>query len=252
MGTPKTPEPVPAPSIPDDDLEGWLTKAEAAEFMGVSVDVINRLARAGRLHPEKDSEGRNKYDPSELNDCKMRDAAIPIRSAERVQTAHDMRREQFAEYELSTVKALLGMIDKPREKIDDLLFRTISRLEAENVMLRGELTKGRQQVEEALDTTAERNVAMSLVTNESAVKRIAAERIIGTVASMFAKGGGVSLTSEQLRELVLVEDFLTPEQKKQAQQAIVAQSPAKKTVETKPETKPEAKPEAAPEGEPKP
>ena len=35
-----------------------------------------------------------------------------------------------------------------------------------------------QRVQEALDTTAERNVAMSLITNESQVKAVAAKRII--------------------------------------------------------------------------
>jgi hypothetical protein len=203
----------------------WPTKAEVAEQIGKSLAAVTRLQKAGRLTPRVDESGNNRYDPKEvakvLADPLMRGGAT--------------RGEEFAEYQLDTVRALIGLVKDPRERIDDLQFRIIERQDKQIQTLLEQLEKQRSEVDAARDNTADRTAALNIMNSETRVKELAGMRMVETLSRLMSGGNnsGVQLTPEQLQELVLVEDFLTVEQVKAAKAAIVA-SNAKKNGGTPP------------------
>lgn len=199
----------------DPSPEGWLTKGEAAHYLGGSLAMVTRYTAQGKLHPMVMPDKTNRYDPEELRDCKEQSHGRgPARAKPRV--------EEFKEIELDTVRALVELVKDPREKIDTLLFRIIERLEKENAEIRAELKANRLVVSEAEDTASDRRIAEKLVTDESKVKTEAAHRLMATVGALFGGRAGVQLTPEQLQELILAGGFLTKEQEDQAKKLIVA------------------------------
>jgi hypothetical protein len=214
----------------DDEEEAeitdrWPTKAEVAEQIGKSLAAVTRLQKAGRLTPRVDESGNNRYDPKEV----AKVLADPL------MRGGSTRGEEFAEYQLDTVRALIGLVKDPREKIDELQFRIIERQDKIIEKLTDQLEKQRAEVDAARDNTADRTAALNIMNSETRVKELAGMRMVETLSRLMSGGNnsGVQLTPEQLQELVLVEDFLTVEQVKAAKAAIVA-SNAKKNGDTPP------------------
>jgi len=212
----------------DDETEitdRWPTKAEVAEQIGKSLAAVTRLQKAGRLTPRTDDSGNNRYDPKEV----AKVLADPL------MRGGNTRSEEFAEYQLDTVRALIGLVKDPRERIDDLQFRIIERQDKIIEKLTDQLEKQRAEVDAARDNTADRTAALNIMNSETRVKELAGMRMVETLSRLMSGGNnsGVQLTPEQLQELVLVEDFLTAEQVKAAKAAIVA-SNAKKNGGTPP------------------
>lgn len=207
------------------DIEGFLRRPEAAKILGASLAKMTRLQDKGRLNPvEKD--GVYFYDPQEVHELKreLERESILLKTPEG-------RKEAMAEYQLDTVRSVIGLVKEPREKIDAIQFQIISELRAENKILRDELKASREAVEAAKDQTAERAMAMSMAQSEGRIKETAALRMVETIGKLINGKQGVQLTPEQLEQLILAnsdggEKFLTEEQEKQAK-AIVSQSKAK-------------------------
>lgn len=200
--------------------ERWPTKQEVADQIGRSLAAVTRLQKAGRLSPKIDDSGNNRYDPKEVAKVLADPAA---------RGGANTRGEEFAEYQLDTVRALIGLVKDPRERIDDLQFRIIERQDRQIQTLLEQLERQRSEVDAARDNTADRTAALNIMNSETRVKELAGMRMVETLSRLMSggKNSGIQLTPEQLEELVLVENFLTPEQIKAAKAAIVA-SNAKK------------------------
>jgi hypothetical protein len=213
----------------------WLTKAEVAKKIGKSLTAVTRLTAAGRLTPVvvKDGAGvaQNRYDPQEVAEI----CADP-----KMQPSADDRREVFAEYQLDTVKAVIGLIREPREKIDSLQFEMIDRLMKRIVDLEAQVEAGRRAREEALDQSAERALAMKMQENDMSIKKMATERVLTTIGKLITGPDNVKFTPEQWEEMLIAngdgeEQFLTPEQVKQGKEIVArwkASTNGKAVVET--------------------
>lgn len=202
-----------------------MRRPEAAKFLGVSLPKMTRLQDKNRLHPVTE-EGINFYDPDELAELKgeLEREKIQLKTPEG-------RREAMAEYQLNVVKDVIGLVKEPREKIDAIQFDIIKDLRAENARLTALLAATAKEVEQAKDTTLERNMAMEIAKSESKIKETAAIRMVNTIGALIGGQKGVQLNADQLEQLILAnadggEPFLTPEQEKQAK-AIVAEAKAK-------------------------
>jgi len=195
--------------------ETWYTKDAVAAQLGKSLAAVTRLQKAGRLSPRIGSDGKNRYNPREVAEV-MSDPSAPGRAS--------TRGEEFAEYQLDTVRALIGLVKDPRERIDEIQFRIIERLEKENNMLRDRLEANRVVVEAAQDNNADRQAALNIMNSETRVKELAGMRMIETLSRLISggKSNGVQLSPEQLEQLIMVGDFLTPEQANAAKAAVVA------------------------------
>lgn len=234
----------PEPEITDE----WPTKTEVANRLGKSLAGVTRLQKAGKLHPHKDEDGCNRYEPAEVQ--RLLDDPSEV-SAD--------RREEFAEYELSTVRALIGLVREPREKIDDLLFKIIERQEIQIGKLLAQIEANRVEVEAARDGAADRTVASNMIQSETRVKELAGTRFIEMLSRLMTNGkqSGVQLTPEQLEQLLIAsaegEPFLTSEQTKAAQATIVAwKAKEKQTAIQKTPPKPEPTQKVEPPSEPEP
>lgn len=209
------------------DYTEWPTKAEVAARTGLSTTSIWRLHKAGRLNPKK-VHGVNRYNPEEVSailaDPHSDDTPGPPLDPEE-------RRDAFAQYELATVRSLLAIVKEPRERIDDILFGIIDRLETKVALLDTKLEGQRKELEEARDGTSERNVAVQMMQSESRVKELAGMRAVDTVARLL--GGsttGVQLAPQQWLDLLTLDHnvpagekpFLTAEQTKQGQHIVMA------------------------------
>lgn len=204
--------------------ERWPTKQEVADQLGKSLAAVTRLQKAGRLTPRIDDSGNNRYDPKQV---------AQVLSDPTARGGANTRGEEFAEYQLDTVRALIGLVKDPRERIDDLQFKIIERQDAQIARLLDQLEKQRTEIDAARDNTADRTAALNIMNSETRVKELAGMRMVETLSRLMSGGNnsGVQLTPEQLEELVLVENFLTPEQIKAAKAAIVAKN-SKKTAAT--------------------
>jgi hypothetical protein len=201
-----------------EEILTWPTRAETAKELGVSLSKMSRLEREGRLHHvDGENEKDYRYDPDEIADYL------------------ENPKGRKSEESFSVERALVELIKQPREKIDVIQFDIIKGLRAELAEVRAELRAGRLEVEAALDQTSERQTAMKIMSDESAVKRMAGERLVGTLGAIL--GGaktGIAFSEEQLKELVLVEGFMTDEQRKEAQRLIVVMAKKKPAPEVKP------------------
>ena len=207
----------------EDDIEiteRWPTKQEVADQIGKSLAAVTRLQKAGRLSPKVDDTGVNRYNPKEVAQV----LADPL-----ARGGANTRGEEFAEYQLDTVRALIGLVKDPRERIDDLQFRIIERQDKQIEKLLAQLEAQRVEVDSARDNTADRTAALNIMNSETRVKELAGMRMVETLSRLMSGGNnsGVQLSPEQLEELVLVENFLTPEQVKAAKAAIVASNSKK-------------------------
>jgi hypothetical protein len=202
--------------------ERWQTKGEVSAALGKSLAAVTRLQKSGRLNPKVDDNGNNRYDPKEVAEV-LADPNAGGRA--------NTRGEEFAEYQLDTVRALIGLVKDPRERIDDIQFKIIDRLMKENEDLHKRLEANRIIVDEAKDNTADRQAALGMMQSETRVKELAGMRMVETLSRLMSGGkqSGVQLSVEQLEELVLVDNFLNDEQLKAAKAAIVAQKSKAKT-----------------------
>lgn len=197
---------------PAPDVSEWLTKDEVAEQLGVTRTTIKRMTDDGVFNPLRDATNRLRFKPSE------------VKWAETHRGGNKKPKEEMAEFELQTVKALLSLVKDPREKIDAILFDMIKDLRVENEKLRGVITAQQADVEAARDGNADREGALAMIKSEAAIKQFALTRIIEKASILFSGGkvGGVQLTPEQLEQLVLAGEFLTPEQENTAKAIVTA------------------------------
>ncbi len=207
---------------PEDELpngwEEWPKRAQVAKMLEVTETSVVRYEKAGNLNPCKDPDGCYRFDPAEVS-VLMATRGIGNKRREAMVT----RTEELKEWETSTIKSIVGLIEKPREKIDEIQFEIIKDLRAENLSLRTKIEAMWAEVETARDNTAERNMAQGIVMSETRIKELALHRLIekGGQLLMGFKGmsGGVQLTPDQCEQLLIVakeapgeESFFTPEQ----------------------------------------
>lgn len=215
------------PERPSDEviIREWMTKAEVAKRINKSLAAVTRLSATGRLNPVSIKDGmgvaQNRYNPDEVQAI-LADPAM--------QPTSDDRREVFAEYQLDTVKAVIGLIREPRETIDKLQFEIIAELRKENGELRAEIKTMRADVEAARDNSAERQIGIEMVKNDQAIKKMATERVLVTLGKLISGPDGVQLTPDQWEELIIAngdgeKEFLTPDQVKKGKE-IVARAKA--------------------------
>lgn len=208
----------------DPDITGWYRMPEAAKKIGCSLSAITRMSDKGILTPHV-VDAVNWYDPGEV------DAVAAERQANRDKlSTPEGRREVLAEFQVTVVKDIIGLLKDPREKIDSILFDMISGLRVRVKELEAELDSSRKAVEEAKDQSLERSLAIKTVESEGRIKELAMSRMVETVGKLINGFGktGVQFTPDQLQELLLAnkdgdEPFLTAEQVKAAQ-AIVDQA----------------------------
>jgi hypothetical protein len=203
----------------------WLTKQQVADKFGKSLAFVTRLTTKGVLNPvsvRPDDGGvpQNRYDPLEVAEA-MADPKLVAQG----QSSLDQAKEDLALYQLDTVRAVIGLIREPREKIDALQFEIIAGLRARVKDLEAEVDAGRKAIAAALDQSAERAIAIEMTKNDQAIKKLATERVLNTIGKLISGPDGLKFTPEQLEELVLAngdgeEQFLTPEQVKQAKEII--------------------------------
>jgi hypothetical protein len=200
--------------------DDWLTKAEVANRLGKSVTAVTRLQNAKKLSPQRDTDGNNRYDPAEVEKL-LEEVPLDASSAD--------RREQFAQFELTTVKSIISLVSAPREKIDALQFQIIEDLRAENKELYARLKSQTEEIEASRDNSAERTMAVNLSNSESKIKEMAFHKFLETVQRLLTggKATGIQFTPKQLEELILTDEFLTEEQKAQAKASIMASATTK-------------------------
>jgi len=210
-------EPTPLEEMPNG-WEDWPKRAQVAKMLEVTETSVIRFEKAGNLNPILDPDGCYRFEPSEVAVLGASRGKGNMRREAAVTRADELK-----EWETSTIKSIVGLIEKPREKIDSIQFDIIKDLREENRMLRTKIEGMWAEVEQARDNTAERNMAQGLVMSEARIKELALTRLIekGGQLLMGFKGmaGGVQLTPEQLEQLLIAakeapgeESFLTPEQ----------------------------------------
>lgn len=192
--------------------DNWLTKQQVAERLGRSIAAVTRLQAKDLLHPLRDVDGTNRYDPDEVDQV-----------ISNIDVTRSLRKEEYADYELSVVKDVVDLVRVPREKIDDLLFRIIERQEKQIEGMLVQRDKDRAMVDAAKDNAAEREMATDLIKSETRVKEFAVNKFIQTVSSILTNGksNGVQLSPEQLEALLLEEGFLSAEQQNAAKKAVI-------------------------------
>lgn len=216
------------------DKVTWYRRDKVVELLDCSPAKITRLQDKKKLHAVV-VEGINYYDPAEVHSV-----ASELQKEKDQLLTPQGRREVTEAYMLETTRAIVALIRDPREKIDDIQFKIIERMSARIEELEKKLDAARQAVEEAKDSTLERNLAIKQVESEGRIKELALGRMVETVGKLITGMGkpGVALTPEQLEELLIAnkeEPFLTDDQAKQAAQ-IVAQHKAKTNGESAVET----------------
>lgn len=201
----------------------WLSKQDTATRLGVSLTQVTRYQKSERLTP-KVVEGINYYDPAEV--------ALLREEVGRHRDVLKRPVEDDDSLALGTIKACVGLIREPREKIDEIQFQIIDGLRKRVDELEAKLDASKAAVEAAKDATLERNLAVKQVESEHRIKELAMGRMVDTVGKLITGYGkdGVSFTPAQLEELLLANDdgeekFLTPEQVSKAKE-IVAKSKA--------------------------
>jgi hypothetical protein len=234
-------EPTPAEEMPSG-WEDWPKRAQVAKMLEVTETSVVRFEKAGNLNPILDPDGCYRFEPAEVAVLAASRGKGNIRKEAAI-----TRSEELREWETSTIKSIVGLIEKPREKIDEIQFEIIKDLRAENLILRTKIEAMWAEVETARDNTAERNMAQGIVMSETRIKELALHRLIekGGQLLMGFKGmsGGVQLTPDQCEQLLIAakespgeESFLTPEQETLAK-AIVTRN---KEEATKKAAKPKA------------
>lgn len=202
-----------------DIPKGWFSIGQACERLGRSPATVQRLAAAGHLDSFLDTSsngpGKRYFDP---------DGIMKVLATREEEQNDKADAGGFAKYELGVVKSLIEMIRVPREKIDELQFGIIERQEKQIEKLLARQEADRELVETAKNDGADRETAMTMITAETEVKKLAGMRMIETVNRLMqGKGnGGLTLTPEQAHELMLVGDFLTPDQAAAAQRMIAS------------------------------
>lgn len=193
----------------EPDITDWPKRAQVADRLGVTVTSIARFQRDGDLNPLKDEAGAFRFDPAEI-------ICLEAKRGGKKYVRDSLRKEEMQEWEGEAVKTIVGLINEPRKRIDEIQFDIIKDLRAENLKLRETIEKQWAEVEVARDNTAERTAALTMVHSEARIKELAMTRIIEKAGQFFlgGKGGatGVQLTPDQLQQLILAGEFLTPEQ----------------------------------------
>jgi len=241
-------EPTPLEEMPSG-WEEWPKRAQVAKMLEVTETSVVRFEKAGNLNPILDPDGCYRFEPAEVAVLAASRGKGNLRREAAVTRADELK-----EWETSTIKSIVGLIEKPREKIDAIQFEIIKDLRAENATLRGKIEGMWAEVEQARDNTAERNMAQTMVMSETRIKELALHRLIekGGQLLMGFKGmsGGVQLTPDQCEQLLVAakeapeeESFLTPEQETLAKAIVTRhkEEAAKKAVPKKEVTANDAK-----------
>jgi len=208
----------------DPDISEWPKRSQVAELLGVTDTSVARFQRDGDLNPIKDENGAYRFNPVEVAVLQAARGKKGVKGAQRL--------EDMQEWEGQAVKTIVNLINEPRKKIDEIQFDIIKDLRDENAKLRATIEAQWKEVETARDNTAERDAALTMVKSEARIKEHAMMRIIEKAGQFFlgGKGGtaGVQLTPDQLQQLILAGEFLTPEQENMAKAIVTRDLEVKK------------------------
>lgn len=205
--------------------ESWPTREELCETLGRHKSTVIRFESDGRLDGRAlDESGAMRYDPQEVA------ALEDDRSRVKPKLTRDQRREEFQDYELSTIKQLVDLVKVPRDKIDEMMFRLLGHLEKRNAELEALVSSLRGEIDKARDDNTERDIARQIAGSETKIKEMAANRLMSTLQAIMSggKSNGLELSPQQLQELLMAGQFFTPEQEKQAKVTVLAWLAAEK------------------------
>jgi hypothetical protein len=204
------------------DTSNWMRREEVAKKLGVSLPALTRLQAKEKLNPIV-VEGVNFYDPEEVGEVFIE------KQRERETLEKGPSKGSVEAYVYESIRAMVGLVKEPREKIDVIQFDIIKDLRAELKEARAELKTARTDIEAARDQTLERGLAIKQVESDGRIKEMAATRIVATLGKLINGPEGVALTPPQLKQLLDANadpetgaTFLSPEQEKQARGIVAA------------------------------
>lgn len=219
-------------AVDPSEVDTWLTGAEVAE-LGVTPRTLSRWAEGGVVTKAKDSEGRWRFNPKEVDTA---------RGTTR-QAGTQANRDEALDVLRATVAMLTGHLEKsfslvhePGQKLLELMKANNDALATRCRELEDRHLKFLETFETLMTAQHERELATTVLTQQEARRDLAFRKLTdaapGFFSQLLATLAGKSLLhgidDEQLQVLLMAE-FLKPEQRAilEAEQARRAATKAK-------------------------